>query len=84
LQTIVESVRIRNLRALVQDEDMAPIPIGDDTLKALGIDSAGAWERGIQSREIRTDVDLKEEPMQEEMISRRIAMLTRGDIKGLC
>jgi hypothetical protein len=27
-----------NLRALVQDEDMDQIPIGDDTLKTLGID----------------------------------------------
>jgi hypothetical protein len=41
-------------------------------------------ERGIQSGTIRTDIDLKEEAMPEEIISQRIAMLTRGDIKSLC
>ena len=72
------------MRALVQDEDRDQIPIGNDTLKALGIDPAAALERGIQSGEIRTHVDMKEEAIQEEMISQRNAILTRGDIKGLC
>ena len=61
---------------------MARIPIGDDTVKGLGIDPA--LERGIQSGEIRTDVDLNVEAMREDVISDRIAMLTRGDIRGLC
>jgi hypothetical protein len=56
LQTIAGSVRLANLKALIQKEDMARI-------QALTIDPAGALETGVKIGITSQEVDLKEDGM---------------------
>ena len=76
LQTIAGSVRLANLKALIQKEDMARI-------QALTIDPAGALERGLKIGITSQEVDLKEDEMMWDMVSKSICSFTRESSENL-
>jgi hypothetical protein len=73
LQTILESVLLTNLEDLVQAEVIGKVVIGDETVKALGINPAGALAMELTSASIRQEVDLKEDSMIKEIFWKSIS-----------
>jgi len=62
---------------------MAKIPIVDDYHNALGIDPAEALERRLKIGIISQEVELKENAMMEDMVSKSISSLTRKSSENM-
>jgi hypothetical protein len=76
LHSIVGSTPLRKLKALIRKEITVKFRVGSNSLKALGIDPAGALARELTTGSRSHYVDLKEDSITRDMVSTTITRFT--------